>query len=63
MNLKYKAKRIDNGELVYGYYVKTPITAEFECDGQFFDSGKGRHCIIQDCVAHEIDIKTIRKLY
>lgn len=56
---KFRAKRTDNGEWVYGYYVKTPITAEFQCDGQFLDSGKGRHCIVQDFVAHEIDPKTV----
>jgi uncharacterized phage protein (TIGR01671 family) len=57
--IKFRGKRIDTGKWVYGYFVKTPITTEFNCDGQFLDSGQGRYCIIQEGVAHEIDIKTI----
>jgi len=59
--IKFRAKRTDDGgRWAYGYFVKTPITTEFDCDGQFLDSGsKGRYCIIQDGVAHEIDIKTL----
>ena len=56
---KFRGRRIDNGEWAYGYYVKTPITTEFECDGQFLDSGTGRHCIIQNGVAHEVDHETV----
>jgi len=56
----FRGKRKDNGKWVYGYYIKTPITAEFECDGQFLDSGAGRHCIVQDGVAHEVDEKTVK---
>lgn len=57
--IKFRAKRIDNGQWVYGWLVKTPITAEFNCDGQFFDAGLGRYCIVQESVAFEIDPKTI----
>lgn len=58
--LKFRAKRIDNNKWVYGYFIKTPITTEFDCDGQFLDSGgHGRYCIVQNGVAHEIDINTI----
>ena len=57
--IKYRAKRIDNGRWAYGHYVKTPITTEFNCEGQFLDSGIGRHCIIQEHCAHEIDFKTL----
>lgn len=57
--IKFRARRIDTGRWVYGYFVKTPITTEFNADGQFLDTGKGRYCIIQDNVAHEIDIETL----
>jgi uncharacterized phage protein (TIGR01671 family) len=57
--IKFRAKRIDDGRWAYGYFVKTPITTEFNCDGQFLDSGVGRYCIIQENVAHEIDIETL----
>ena len=58
--IKFRARRIDNGRWVYGYFVKTPITTEFNCDGQYLDSGGiGRYCIVQGGGAHEIDIKTL----
>ena len=57
--IKYRGKRIDNGRWAYGFYMKTPITTEFNCEGQFLDTGKGRTCIIQDRVAHEVDPETI----
>ena len=57
--IKFRGKRIDNGKWAYGYFVKTPITTEFNCDGQFLDSGAGRYCIIENGVAHEIDIETL----
>lgn len=58
--IKYRGRRIDNGLWAYGYFVKTPITTEFRCDGQFLDSGEnGRYCIVQDNVAHEISIRTL----
>jgi uncharacterized phage protein (TIGR01671 family) len=57
--IKFRAKRKDSGDWAYGYYVKTPITAEFTAEGQYFDSGYGRHCIVQNGVAHEIDIESL----
>lgn len=58
--IKFRAKRLDGLGWAYGYFIKTPITAEFSCDGQYFDSGgQGRYCIIQDGVAHEIDVTTL----
>lgn len=58
--IRFRAKRIDHGWWAYGHFVVTPITAEFgDVDGAFFDSGKSRPCIIQDSVAHEIDLNTL----
>ena len=57
---KFRARRVDDGRWAYGYYVHTPITTEFSCDGQFLDSvGNGRPCIIQNSCAHEIDPSTL----
>lgn len=51
MEIKFRGKRIDNGEWVYGYYFITPLTEE-KCNvsdakaGIFFLSdGRKRHCI------------------
>src|SRR3990167_7416227 len=58
--IKFRAKRTDDGRWAYGYFMKTPITTEFNCDGQFLDSGGvGRYCIVQDGCAHEIDLGTL----
>jgi len=57
--IKFRGRCVTDGKWIYGHYIKTPITAEFECEGQFFDTGVGRHCIIQDGVAHEIDTETL----
>lgn len=58
--IKFRGRKVDNGLWVYGYFMKTPITTEFNCNGQFLDSGEnGRYCIVQDNVAHEISIKTL----
>jgi uncharacterized phage protein (TIGR01671 family) len=57
--IKFRARRLDNGQWAYGYFIKTPVTTEFTCEGQFLDTGKGRYCIIQDNVAHEIDVETL----
>ena len=65
--IKFRAKRTDGVGWAYGYFVKTPITAEFNAvSGQFFDSSSadniewgGRYCIVQSTVAHEIDINTL----
>ena len=58
--ISFRGKRVDNGRWAYGYFVETPITTEFNCDGQFLDSGgKGRYCIVQDNCAHEVDPETV----
>lgn len=59
--IKFRAKRTDGHPLFWsvGFLVKTPITTEFNCDGQFLDTGIGRWCIVQDRCAHEIDIATL----
>lgn len=58
--IKFRAKRIDNGLWAYGDFIKTPLTTEFSCNGQFLDSGGiGRYCISQNGCLHEIDIKTL----
>lgn len=60
--IKFRAKRTDGLGWAYGYFVKTPITTEFSCEGQFLDTGatsKGRYCIIEDMVAHEVDSETV----
>ena len=62
--IKFRGKRLDNKEWVYGHYFITPITAEF-CvkpeNGAFFASGDEpiRHCIVENMVAFEIDHATI----
>ncbi|MFN3008630.1 YopX family protein [Mycolicibacterium wolinskyi] len=55
--IKFRAKRTDGRGWAVGHYVKTPITDEFHANesSQYFDSGVGRHCIVQDGVAHEVD--------
>ena len=40
----YKGTRIDDGKWVYGYYFKTPLTAE-NCGCDSFLSGEQKHCI------------------
>jgi len=42
--IKFRGKRIDNGEWVYGYYFKTPLTIENFGAGHLGD-GIERHCI------------------
>lgn len=44
----FRGKRVDNGEWVYGYHFKTPLTFEMDAEsesGLHFLSGKERHCI------------------
>jgi uncharacterized phage protein (TIGR01671 family) len=48
--IKFRGKRTDNGEWVYGYYFTTPLTAEYNIEpanGAYFDSGRSvcRHVI------------------
>lgn len=56
----FKAKRKDNNEWVYGYLFKTPLTAEFNCDGQYFSSMVRRTCISnEDGCVFEVIPETI----
>lgn len=61
MNIKFRARRVDNHPVYWavGYLVKTPITTGFNADGSFLDLGIGRWCIVENGVAHEIDVNTI----
>lgn len=65
--IKFRGKRVDNGEWVYGFYFTTPLTQEnINCDpkdGWFFLCGIKRHCISTiDGVVYEVDPKTIGQL-
>jgi len=46
---KFRGKRIDNGDWVYGYFFKTPLTDENSGtppeNGWFFLTGEERYCI------------------
>lgn len=56
----FKAKRKDINEWVEGYLFKTPLTAEFNCDGQYFSSMVKRTCISnEDGCAFEVIPETI----
>jgi uncharacterized phage protein (TIGR01671 family) len=61
--IKFRARRIDNGRWVYGQYFRTPLTDENSGTtpdaGWFFLTGEPRHCIAQNGVAFVIDEKTI----
>jgi len=67
-HITFRAKRVDGVGWAHGYFVKTPITAEFNAvNGQFFDAASvsniewaGRYCIVTDSgVAHEIRVETL----
>lgn len=49
MKVRFKGKRVDNGEWVEGYYFISPLTDENSgapaIDGWFFLVGEKRHCI------------------
>jgi hypothetical protein len=63
--IKYRGKRTDNGEWVYGYYFTTPLTAEYNIEpvnGAYFDSGRSicRHVISnENGVVFEIIPETV----
>lgn len=61
--IKYRGKRKKNGEWVYGYYCKAPITDEDSglpsSAGLYFLSGDERYLIIRDGVAYTIIPKTL----
>jgi uncharacterized phage protein (TIGR01671 family) len=61
--IKFRAKRNDNGNWVYGQYFKTPLTDENSGTtpdaGWYFLTGEPRHCIAQDGVSFVIYEKTL----
>ena len=66
IQMKFKGKRIDNGEWVSGHYFTTPLTDENSGIapnfGWFFLSdGIKRHCIERDNVVFVVDPDTIKR--
>ena len=61
--MEFKGKRVDNGQLVEGYYFVAPLTAEtWGCD--HFSSGVKRHCISNDAgVVFEVDPETVTEVH
>lgn len=62
--IKFRGKRIDTGEWVYGHYFTTPLTQEnandtSPKDGWFFLCGEKRHCISNDGVVFIVDPETV----
>jgi len=61
--IKFRARRIDNSQWVYGDYFKTPLSDENSGTtpdkGWFFLIGETRHCIGQTGVAFVVDVKTL----
>jgi hypothetical protein len=61
--IKFKGKRIDNGEWVEGHYFITPLTDEATGskpeDGWYFLTGRERHCISKNNCVYEIDDSTL----
>jgi uncharacterized phage protein (TIGR01671 family) len=60
---KFRGKRIDNGQWVYGDYFKTPLTDENSGTkpdaGWFFLTGETRHCISREGVVFVVDPETV----
>jgi len=63
--VKFRGKRIDTGEWVYGYYFKTPLTDENSgvpagCGWFFLSDEKVRYCISTESgVVFVVDIETV----
>lgn len=61
--IKFRGKRVDNGEWVYGQYFTTPLTDENSGlpsnVGWFFLTGEKNNCIARDGVSFVIDVKTL----
>lgn len=62
--VRFRARRIDNGQWVYGLYIKTPLTDENSGTdpkvGWFFLTGETRYCIANENGAvFVIDPKTL----
>ena len=61
--IKFRGRRIDNGEWVCGFYFMTPLTDEnsgaLPESGWFFLSGQTRHCISVGGVVYVVDPATV----
>jgi uncharacterized phage protein (TIGR01671 family) len=61
--IKFRGKRTDTGQWVYGDYFKAPLTDENSGlppeAGWFFLCGEIRHCISQNGVAFTVDPSTV----
>lgn len=61
--IKFRGKRIDTKEWVYGHYFTTPLTDENSgtdsSKGWFFLTGETRHCIGQNGVAFVVIPETV----
>lgn len=61
--IKFRGRRIDNGDWVYGDYFKTPLTDENSGtkpeSGWFFLTGEPRHCISSCGVVFVVDPETV----
>ena len=59
----FRGKRTNNGEWVYGYYFKTPLTDESTGskpeDGWYFLTGRERHCISRNNCVYEVNPETV----
>lgn len=63
--IKFRGRRVDNGEWVFGHYFTTPLTDENSGAppeaGWFFLTGETRHCISRDGVVYVVDPATISR--
>ena len=58
--IKFRGKRIDNGEWVYGYLFTTPLTNETGIADHFLSGQEKKYQICDEHgVVFEIDIKTV----
>lgn len=64
MEIKFRSKRIDNGEWIYGNYFTPPLTDEnsgmpAESGWFFLSGGDEHHCIEQNGVVFTVDPETV----
>lgn len=57
--IKFRAKRIDNGQFIYGYLFATPLTNETGVADSFLSGDKKYQISTEYGVVFEIDIKTV----